>query len=167
MWSTPANTSQRWEISKKTYGVSLTLPATGKSSGGVRAPGALKVGLARPGKFLIAICLRAAQASLGDGFRLLPVLGNKAPSFIARMIDVQFPHQFADADAGARAGRHAPRRLPSALEPACCRCARSSPWSQRTPPRATDGKPGKSGNLFGRWTFPTLQFPGKLSLVHA
>jgi hypothetical protein len=53
------------------------------------------------------------------------------------------------------------------LEPACCRCARSSPWSQRTPPRATDGKPGKSGNLFGRWTFPTLQFPGKLSLVHA
>ena len=37
---------------------------------------ALKVGLARPGKFLIAICLRAAQASLGDGFGFqLPSLG--------------------------------------------------------------------------------------------
>ena len=120
-----------------------------------------------------------AGLPISDKTRRRPRIGNsfgfrnsqrwefRSPSGAAMLCLIQFPHQFPDAHAGARAGRHAPRRLPSALEPACCRCARSSPWSQRTPPRATDGKPGKSGNLFGRWTFPTLQFPGKLSLVHA
>ena len=63
------------ERARRVYSILAGLPFLNKRC---RLPGDLQIGLTRASKFLIAICLRAAQARLGDGFLLTLPSGGKS-----------------------------------------------------------------------------------------